>query len=161
MSTEYAEENYENPEAREKLDEARKKLEREEQREQAEQAADSQTAREVVASEEQPGADDLPGPTGKTVPWRGKDLEWDEMGRSLAKIIQLEQNDQRAEMMDYVVETLAKKCRHPSADEEYWGQFDLMRDDDDDVEGLMGLFERLVGASDIDPEDVEDVENLR
>lgn len=160
MSTEYAQDNYENPEAREKLDEARQQLEREEQREQAEQASKSKTAREVVASEEQPGADDLPQPTTKTVAWRGKDLEWSEMGKSLAKIVKFEQNNQRAEMMDYIIELFAEKCRHPAADEEYWGQFDLMKSNEDDPEGLMGLFQRLTGASDIDPEEVEDVENL-
>ena len=158
MSTENAAERYENPEARKKLDEARQKLERAEQREQAEQAAGSQTARNIIASEEQPGADDLPQPEGKTVEWRGKELEFDEMGESLVDIVKMEEEGKQAEMMSYVVDMLGEKCRHPAADRDYWRRFDLMRDDE--IDGLMDLFKELTGG-DLDPEQQEKIEEFR
>lgn len=152
--------NYSNPEDREKLDQARQKLQRHKQEERASEGATSRELRELIASEDQPGLDesDLPQPTGKTVEWRGTELEFDEMGESLVQIVKMEQEDRQADMLEYVVDTLAEKCRHPQADRDYWTRFDLMRDDETD--SLMTLFQRLTGG-DLSPEQREQIEEFR
>lgn len=156
--------NYENEETREVIDE---ELEKQRERKRERSVETDASPRELseaerdVGSEEQPGSD-YPQPEVTVVPWRGDDVEWLELGDTLVKAAELEEQDDISDvqMMKFVYKTFAEKSVPSELDEAYWRGFDLRRADDTD--GLMDLFDRLVDESDsVDEEAREKAEQFR
>lgn len=153
--------NYENPETKDRLDEAREQWQEQERGEDvginALDALEAATTREALAREEQPGIDtDLPQPDTKTEEWRGTPLQFDELGDAPVTLSRLRNNPDvgDAEVHDYIYELLEEKCHNDAADEAYWRQFDIMTGEDE-KDGILDLFLRLTGEEEI-PDDVRE-----
>lgn len=166
--TTYAEEHYDNPEAKEKLDAARESMQQAEQVDDTITAANAHAARSDLAGESQPGRE-LPDLTDSfEVEFRGHTFEFSELGDSVVKaarkIGDAEDADAEAgaKSADFVYEVLADKSKHPEADEAYWRQYDLQHDE---MDGVFDLFDDLAGAAmsaeDLDDDERERIEEFR
>lgn len=164
--------NYENPEAKARLDAARREREAAETIGETADAATATSARRDLAAEEQPGRD-LPDLTDTfTVPFRGHDFEFREMGDTvldaITEIQEVQGDDDTSAIVagsrsaDFVYRLLGEKCTHPDAGEAYWRQYDISRDDADDI---FDLFDRLtevaMGEPDLNEEQQERLEQFR
>lgn len=153
---------YTNPETDEALNQA---LEQVKEQREAEKPAgvtaspvDLADDRNAIAGESQPGID-LPEPEQNTAEWRGTELPFDELGDSITRFAELNQEGDEAALAHYAYELFGEKCRVEEADEAYWRQFDFIRDDDTD--DLLTLFERLTGGEDLPDDAAEAAEEFR
>jgi hypothetical protein len=152
-------ERYDNPETKQKLDEARKQLERREQAEQAEDAADTLETRSEIAAEPQPDPDAPDLRETYTVAFRGHDFEFFELGDSAikaARFSQAEGDDVEAgsQAADFVYETLGAKSVSDAVDEAYWRRYDF-----DDIMDL--FFDLADESADLDEEQQEKIDEFR
>lgn len=157
MSSE-SDEVYENPDTKAELDEKRKQLEQFEQKQAVGDAVENQTTRSKIANEEQPdpGAPDLR--ETYTVEYRGHEFEFYELGDAAIEAAKYATEDDDDDIeagtdaANFVYTTLGKKGVNTS--EAYWRQYDF--------DGIMELFFDLVEeASDVDAEDVEEIDEFR
>lgn len=150
---------YDNPETKKKLDEARQELQRREDAEQAEDAAEKLTARKNIADEEQPDPEAPDLRETYTVDFRGHQFDFYELGDTAIKAAQFSQapDDEvqaGSDAADFVYQTLGEKSVNDAVDERYWRGYDF-----DDV---MELFFDLVDEStDLDEEDREEIDQFR
>lgn len=149
-----ANDKYDNAETADELTEAARKATGDpSEEEEAELPGEQATAEELSEDRETiaagADADHLPGTVTQEVPWRGVELEFEEMGDTLDEIGRMENDDDvgEAEMTAFARKRLADKCTDPAADHAYWKQFDLRRNDD--VDGILDIVMRLNG---VDPE---------
>lgn len=153
------EEAYDNPDVKEELDEKRRQLQQHRRQQRAQEAADVKSARESIAAEEQPdpGAPDLR--ETYTLEFRGHEFEFYELGDVAIEAAQFQNADEDVEAgteaAAFVYRTVGQKCKSPAGcDEAYWREYDF--------EDVMGLFFDLVdAASDLDEEEVEEIDEFR
>lgn len=151
---------YDNPETKAQLDEARQQLEAQSTADDIAAAATAAEARSEMAGEAQPGRD-LPDLTETmAVDFRGEEFEFAEAGGSfLDALSRMADNpddvdaEDGFEIGEYIYGLLGEKATHPDADEAYWRQYDLHREDTD---GVIDLFHRLVGEAAPDADEMDD-----
>jgi hypothetical protein len=152
-------ERYDNPETADKLEAARKELERRDQAEQTQEAATSLETRQEIADEDQPDPGDAPDLRETyTVDFRGHPFDFFELGDSAIEAAKFAQEGDDVEAgsqaADFVYETLGEKAVSDDVDEAYWRGYDF-----DDVIDL--FFDLVEESSDIDEEDREKIDEFR
>ena len=164
MSTSHNTPQYENEETAQKLEQARKELERREQADEAKQAAETYETRQEIADEEQPHEDAPELRETYTVEFRGHPFEFFELGDAAIKAArfsqQAEEGDEEdaieagSQAADFVYETLGEKSVSDAVDESYWRRYDF-----DDIMGL--FFDLADESTEIDEEEREKIDEFR
>lgn len=105
-------------------------------------------ARETVADEHQPNRDHLPGKETLTVGFRGHDFEFDEDPTIVEELKSFHEDADKseAELRQWAIRKLDELCTDPAANESYWGQFAVSRNDGKDA--LVDVVLDVAGAPD-------------
>lgn len=149
---------YDNPEVKDELDEKRQRLQQHREEEKAKQAADAKTSRQMIADEEQPDPNAPDLRETYTVDFRGHDFTFYELGDVAIEAAQYQGADDDVEegtkAAHFVYRTLGEKSADPGVNESYWRQYDF-----DDVMDL--FFDLIEEASDVDEDEVEEIDEFR